>query len=106
MSWPSITKDRVQGFKPKHETDFLRIFYKNVKPEGMDKFRSVVLDQQLRCAGSSEKYLSNTNEINVKNSLNTRLKIYSKVAHDDKIGNNPYKSQYEIYAMLNTAGRQ
>ena len=104
MSWPSITKDKVQGFKPKHETDFLRIFYKNVKPEGMDKFRSVVLDQQLRCVGS-EKYLSNTNEINVKNSLNTRLKIYSK-AHDDKIGNNPYKSQYEIYAMLNIAGRQ
>ena len=104
MSWPSITKDKVQGFKPKHETDFLRIFYKNVKPEGMDKFRSVVLDQF--SSGGSEKYLSNTNEINVKNSLNTRLKIYSKVAHDDKIGNNPYKSQYEIYAMLNTAGRQ
>ena len=106
MSWPSTTKDSVQGFKPKQKTDFLRIFYKNVKPEGMDKFRSVVLDQQLRCVGS-EKYLSNTNnEINVKNSLNTRLKIYSKVARDDKIGNNPYKSQYEIYAMLNIAGRQ
>ena len=68
----------------------------------MDKFRSVVLDQ-LRCVGS-EKYLSNTNEINVKHSLNTRLKIYSK-AHD-KIGNNFYESQYEIYAMLNIAGRQ
>ena len=104
MSWPSTTKDRVQGFKPKQKTDFLRIFYKNVKPEGMDKFRSVVLDQL--SSGGSEKYLSNTNEINVKNSLNTRLKIYSKVARDDKIGDNPYKSQYEIYAMLNTAGRQ
>ena len=102
MSWPSITKDKVQGFKPKHETDFLRIFYKNVKPEGMDKFRSVVLDQL--SSGGSEKYLSNTNKIYLRHSLNTRSKIYGK-GHD-KIGNSPYKSQYYIYAMLNTAGRQ
>ena len=61
MSWPSVTKDKLRGFKPKHETEFLKIFYKNVKPEGMDEFKSVVLDHSNRGLSSecSEKSLSN-----------------------------------------------
>ena len=106
MSWPSVTKDKLHGFKPKHETEFLKIFYKNVKPEGMDEFKSVVLDHsnQGLSSGCSEKSLSIDEKNYVKNSLNTRSKLYGK-SHNKVKSNFDDKSQYEIYALLNIAGR-
>ena len=106
MSWPSVTKDKLRGFKPKHEIEFLKIFYKNVKPDGMDKFKSVVLDHsnQGLSSGCSGKSLFIDKNNYVKNSLNARSKIYVKTR--DKISTNfDNKSQYETYALLNIAGR-
>ena len=104
MSWPNVTRDKLRGFKPKHEIEFLKIFYKNVKPEGMDEFKSVVLDHQGLSSGCSKKSISIDEKNYVKNSLNTRSKLYGKSYNKVK-SNFDDKSQYEIYALLNVAGR-
>ena len=105
MSWPSVTRDRFHGFKPKQETDFSKFFYKNVKPEGIDRFKSMLLNQdQYWRSQDTKKSLSIAKENHVKNSLNTRSKIYgeSHNRNNDQV----YKSQYEIYTLLNISGRQ
>ena len=45
MSWPSATRDKFHGFKSKQETDFSKYFYKNVRPEGIDRSKSKVTNQ-------------------------------------------------------------
>ena len=105
MSWPSATRDKFHGFKPKRETDFSKYFYKNVMLEGIDRFKSKLTNQdQYWRSEDAKKSLSITREKHVQNSLNTRSEIYG-VSHN-KNNNSVYKSQYEIYTLLNVAGRQ
>ena len=97
--------DKCRGFRAKTETDLLRYFYKNTTPIGMDRYRSVLANNQ-RCAlgvDNPKKILSNNKKNRVKNSVDIRSKIsntgYNKI---DEISKH---SQYEIYAMLAVSGR-
>ena len=105
MSWFSTSKPLIAGFRPKIETDFSEHFYKNVNPIGMDKFKSVVVDNQIQALHSDElkKSQLNKKENEVKNSLNVRWKLSG--SEHDKINKVSKISQYEIYALLNTSGR-
>ena len=102
MSWFNTAKPLTVGFRPKIETDFSERFYKNVDPVGMDKLKSVVVDNQIRALHVKKSQLGeNENEVN--NSLNVRWKLSGKELADiDKISK---ISQYEIYALLSTTGR-
>ena len=105
MSWFSTSKPLIVGFRPKVETEFSERFYKNVDPVGMDKLKSVVVDNQIRALhvgpGQLEKPGESENEVN--NSLNVRWKLSGReLAKIDKVSS---VSQYEIYALLNTTGR-
>ena len=106
MSWFNTSKPLIVGFRPKIETDFSEHFYKNVNPIGMDKFKSVVVDNQIhasRSSGELKKSQLNKKENEVKNSLNVRWKLSG--SDRDKINKVSKISQYEIYALLNTSGR-
>lgn len=101
MSWPNVTKDNLYGYKSNYETNFSKNFYQNVKPEGMDKFRATILNLP-HSGGEIKSSMINDKEISNKNSLKIRSKIYSK--NPSNINSKPYKSQYEIYALLNMSG--
>ena len=106
MSWFNTSKPLIVGFRPKIETDFSEHFYKNVNPIGMDKFKSVVVDNQIRALHTSDELKKshlNKKENEVKNSLNVRWKLSG--SDRDKINKLSKISQYEIYALLNTSGR-
>ena len=79
MSWFNTSKPLIVGFRSKIETDFSEHFYKNVNPTGMDKFKSVVINNQIRALHSSSDELTksrlNKRENKVKNSLNVRWKL-------------------------------
>ena len=68
MTWPSVTREKLHGFNVKHKIDFLKTFYRNVKPEGMDEFRLVVLNTSNHSSNSKsiKKILSNERENPVK----------------------------------------
>ena len=106
MSWFNTSKPLIVGFRPKIETDFSEHFYKNVNPTGMDKFKSVVVNNQIRAlhsGGELKKSQLNNKENEVKNSLNVRWKLSSN--EHNKIDKVSKISQYEVYALLNTSGR-
>ena len=107
MSWFNTSKPLIVGFRPRVETDFSERFYKNVDPVGMDELKSVVVDNQIRALhvgpGELKKSQLGENENEVNNSLNVRWKLSGKELADiDKVSN---LSQYEIYALLSTTGR-
>ena len=101
----SISKPMIFGFRPKIVTDFSKDFYKNISLVGMDKFRSVIVDKQIRTLDSDDftKPQVNKKENRVRNSLDIRWKL---LANDrDKVDRISRVSQYEIYALLNVTGR-
>ena len=102
MSWPSVTKDRLYNYKTAHETSYSKNFYQNVKPEGMDNFKAIILKHSHN-EGENKTSMTNDTEISKKNSLKIRSKIYNK--NVGNINSKPYKSQYEIYALLSMTAR-
>ena len=103
MSWTSVTRDRFLGFHAKEETEFSRKFYKNIKPVGMDKYKSILTIDRLRSSTTNKTIKKSLN--NDENPLRNSLNIRSELAESNKIDEPSKKSQYEIFALLSVAGR-
>ena len=102
----SGTRDKCLGFNSKKTTDFSKEFYKNINPNGMDKFKSLLVKQQVDSfiSKNDKKYVSSDDKNFLENSVNIRSKIFSKSI--DRISKTGEKSLYEVNALLNTVGRE
>ena len=98
-------KVNLLNFRSKIDTDFSTHFYKNVNPVGMDKFKSILVNNQVLAMASDDfaKSFSNKTENDVKNSLNIRWKLSTN--ERNKVDKLSKLSQYEIYTLLNVSGR-